>query len=291
MPHCPRCGKRCKTDEKVVRHLNQPGSSCAKLIDDLISIPLPLQGQVQDLPLDGDQDGADMGFAHDDYYPTESSNDIEIALNDQDPSFFNIQGSQYREDFAGAAKVYGTGETFMGKFDSDGFAEQREKNIYYPFASKVDWEMAAFLLRSRMSMAMIDDFLKLELVSTSLEPDCPKKSNLNSQIRPLPLSFRTAKELRGRAEMLPAGPEWRCKPWETTHPTKGAVKLFYRDPLECIESLLTSPLASDDIEFTPYRVFKTAEKSIREYNEWMSGNVAWEMQVCVSLRWVFRCLY
>ena len=83
--------------------------------------------------------------------------------------------------------------------------------------------------------------------------------------------------------MLPAGPAWRCKPWETTHPTNSAVKLFYRDPLECIESLLNSPLVADNIEFTPYRIFKTAEKSIREYSEWMSGNVAWEMQVCVPL--------
>jgi hypothetical protein len=151
----------------VIRHLNQPGSSCAKLIDDLISISLPFQPQVLDLPLDGDQDGADMDFAHDDY-PTESGNDIEMALDGQGPSSSNIQQSQYREDFTGAARVYGTGKTFMGKFDSDGFAEQRKENLYYPFASKVDWEMAAFLLRSRMSMAMIDDFLKLELVSTPL---------------------------------------------------------------------------------------------------------------------------
>jgi hypothetical protein len=83
--------------------------------------------------------------------------------------------------------------------------------------------------------------------------------------------------------MLPAGPLWRCEPWKTAHPTKGAVKLFYRDPLKCIESLLNSPLVADDIELAPYRIFKTVEKSIREYGEWMSGNVAWEMQVCVSL--------
>lgn len=161
MPHCPRCGKWCKTDEKVIRHLNQPGLSCAKLI----SISLPFQPQVLDLPLDSNQDGADMDFAYNDYHPAESGNGIEMALDDQGPSSSNIQRSQYREDFTGAARVFGTGETFMGKFDSDGFAEQRKENLYYPFASKVDWEMAAFLLRSRMSMAMIDDYLKLEIVS------------------------------------------------------------------------------------------------------------------------------
>jgi hypothetical protein len=99
-------------------------------------------------------------------------------------------------------------------------------------------------------------------------------------MRTLPLSFRTAKELRGRAELLPRGPIWKCKPWPVTHPTKSPVQLFYRDPIECIISLLNSPLSANDIEFTPYRVFRTAEKLVRVYSEWMSGNVAWDMQVC-----------
>jgi len=77
-------------------------------------------------------------------------------------------GSVHREEFANAAREWGAGETFMGNFDLDDFAEQRKKNPYYPFASKEDWEMAAFLLRSGMSMALIDDFLKLQLVSTSM---------------------------------------------------------------------------------------------------------------------------
>ena len=56
----------------------------------------------------------------------------------------------------------------MGSFDSDDFADQRQKNLYYPFASKEDWEMAAFLLRSGMSMALIDDFLKLHYKKLNL---------------------------------------------------------------------------------------------------------------------------
>jgi len=83
--------------------------------------------------------------------------------------------------------------------------------------------------------------------------------------------------------MLPAGPLWKCKPWAANHPTKSPLQLFYRDPIECIESLLNSPLSADDIEFTPYKLYKTAEKSIRVYSEWLSGDVAWTMQVCVFL--------
>jgi hypothetical protein len=149
--------------------------SCVHLIDDLISISLPFQPQVS--PPEGDQDGADMDFVNDDYYHTEgtSSNEVEMTPNDEGPSSSDIQGSWYREDFTGASGVYGTGKSFMGNFDSDSFAEQRKENLYYPFASKVDWEMASFLLRSRMSMAMINDFLKLGHVSTSLQLENPEK--------------------------------------------------------------------------------------------------------------------
>lgn len=80
--------------------------------------------------------------------------------------------------------------------------------------------------------------------------------------------------------MLPAGPSWKCKPWTTSHPTKSPLQLFYRDPIECIKSLLNSPLSADNIEFTPYKLYKTAEKSIRVYSEWLSGDAAWSMQVC-----------
>jgi hypothetical protein len=100
-----------------------------------------------------------------------------------------------------------------------------------------------------------------------------------TKIRQLPLSFRTAKELRGLAEMLPPGPQWKCQPWETVYPTKIPVKLYYRDAIECLESLFGNPLFADALQFAPFRLFKTAQKLVRVYNEWMSGNVAWEMQV------------
>ena len=36
----------------------------------------------------------------------------------------------------------------------------------------------------------------------------------------LPLSFRSAKELHARAEMLPAGPQWLCETLIPEYPTK-----------------------------------------------------------------------
>jgi hypothetical protein len=99
------------------------------------------------------------------------------------------------------------------------------------------------------------------------------------QIKQLPLSFRTAKDLRGRAELLPHGPKWHAKPWNSPHPTKYPLTLYYRDPIDCLQSLLKSPLLVSQIELKPYRLYKDAEKLIRVYSEWMSGNAAWNMQV------------
>lgn len=63
------------------------------------------------------------------------------------------------------------------------------------------------------------------------------------------------------------------------YPTKSPMVLYYRDPLECLESLLSHPLLSSHIDLSPYRLYTTAEKLERVYSEWMTGNSAWEMQV------------
>jgi hypothetical protein len=79
--------------------------------------------------------------------------------------------------------------------------------------------------------------------------------------------------------MLPSGPKWRAKPWNVGHATKSAITLYYRDPIECVASLFNSPLLADQLDLVPYRLYETAEKTLRIYDEWMSGDNAWEMQV------------
>ena len=60
--------------------------------------------------------------------------------------------------------IYPGGTTFMDQFFADQYADFRQENLYYPFASRIDWQLASWLLCSRLSMAAIDDFLSLELV-------------------------------------------------------------------------------------------------------------------------------
>ena len=61
--------------------------------------------------------------------------------------------------------------------------------------------------------------------------------------------------------------------------TKNNVVLYYRDPLECLQSLMRSPLLKDHIAFSPFHLYESAAKVTRMYTEWLSGDAAWHMQV------------
>ena len=71
----------------------------------------------------------------------------------------------YTEIYPGTAKTYRRGLTFLDKFNRDQYSAMQEENLYYPWASRPEWELASFLLHSSLSMAAVDQFLSLDLVS------------------------------------------------------------------------------------------------------------------------------
>ncbi|KAF9232757.1 hypothetical protein BU15DRAFT_67191 [Melanogaster broomeanus] len=97
-------------------------------------------------------------------------------------------------------------------------------------------------------------------------------------IKDLPISFRTGKKLRSIIELLPSGPKWWYCIMPTAKPTKSSVRLFFRDSVECLEMLFHNPLFHDKLDLVPFRVYRTAEHLVRIYSEWMTGDVAWDMQ-------------
>ncbi|KAK6971672.1 hypothetical protein R3P38DRAFT_3336665 [Favolaschia claudopus] len=153
----------------------------------------------------------------------------------------------------------GNGGSFTQWFDGDQFASEREENLYYPFASKDDWQVGSFFLRSRMTMKDIDEFLKIPIVQKCL-----------------PLSFKTAKELRARVEILPPGPQWKAKVIKyDAYPTKKPIVLYYRDALECVEFLLKNPIIAKHLQLVPQKQYRNGK---RIWKEWISGDAAWAMQ-------------
>lgn len=154
--------------------MNHPSSKCIQFFEELVQISEASQtrprarqrstskstgvradGDVEmvsfNLPAGHDQD-RDSPFIADDF-----------------PSDIPAHHSQFKdhhiEVYPGAARTYGRGPTFMDEFDGDEHAAMREQNLYYPWASRPEWELASFLLRSSLSMAAVDQFLSLDLVS------------------------------------------------------------------------------------------------------------------------------
>ncbi|KAG1890443.1 uncharacterized protein F5891DRAFT_1213766, partial [Suillus fuscotomentosus] len=102
--------------------------------------------------------------------------------------------------------------------------------------------------------------------------------NRLEMIDDLPLSFHSAKELRGRAESLPSGLRWKSQVIQTLHPTKSPAVLYWRDPLECIATIFNHPLFCNCLDYTSRKEYSTTQRHSQIYTEWMTGDHAWEMQ-------------
>lgn len=164
---CTRCQRNFRDRKAVLCHMNHPFSACYSHFQEMADLSHELEKynrQTQNV-CDSDDNNMDLGPASDMDVFTEHD---ELGGNDD----WNMDdGEQFIEEYKGAAKEYGTGTTFMDEFDCDQYAGERIKNLYYPFASRDEWELAAYLLRSDLSMASIDSLLSLNLVSATLTFD------------------------------------------------------------------------------------------------------------------------
>jgi hypothetical protein len=76
----------------------------------------------------------------------------------------------------------------------------------------------------------------------------------------------------------------RCGDWKTTelrfpNNDQESFTLYHRDPLEAIRSLWGDPSLAKDIVYKPSKVFQTASKEHRVYNEMWTGKWWWTAQV------------
>jgi C2H2 type zinc finger protein len=163
---CPRCGKKFKDQTNLLQHMNQPFSSCLTHFEECINIATTLQSD----PTISEGDNLDrQSFEPPGFMDT--AEDCLLASSRSSPPASTSQNPEDKQNPFNIKKhptsgsVYGRGETFMDQCDKDRFTEKRTGHLYYPFASRDEWELASFLLRSRLSMAAIDRFLKLNMVS------------------------------------------------------------------------------------------------------------------------------
>ncbi|KIK29651.1 hypothetical protein PISMIDRAFT_74571, partial [Pisolithus microcarpus 441] len=75
-----------------------------------------------------------------------------------------IMQDHFMQVFLGASKNYKGRKTFMENFDDNLHAMKCQDNLYYPFASVGDWQMAEWIELSGPSMAQMDKFLSMQFV-------------------------------------------------------------------------------------------------------------------------------
>ncbi|KAI5982061.1 hypothetical protein EDD15DRAFT_2378525 [Pisolithus albus] len=247
MPVCPKCLKYFRTARGVTFHRAQLRAVCNVCddqdtelvsaaaapvnervnheVDDALLPPSPPEFQPMDLDPDPAWEGGKNRHS--------ISPSISIAADSL---------GRVLVTFPRASEIFEGGETFLTRFELDPYSVCRRLVPFYPFANLDDWRVANFLLTSGLSMRALDEFLSLEATKN------------------MPLSFWTAKDLRARAELLPSGPRWKFQIVPTTHPTREPVQLYFRDTLDCVEALFNHPFFADKMDFTPFRLFTTAER-------------------------------
>lgn len=154
---CPSCHKCFVNDSLVLRHMNNPRTSCATWSDFSGS-----QGQLHN--------PADRHAFHDD---NETPPDDEITSNNETSDSYASTATYYEDIHPNVPFIFGSGPGFMNVFNADPHTEKRRGNIYYPFSSKEEWGLASWLLCSGLSMRAIDDFLSLPIVSLKMTNHSP----------------------------------------------------------------------------------------------------------------------
>ena len=103
------------------------------------------------------------------------------------------------------------------------------------------------------------------------------------QVRKQGLSFASSRELRQRIDLLPDTVPWkqavvRVSGGSTTQP----LNFFYRPALDCFKFLFGNPLFANYMDLVPRREYTDGDKTERLYNEIMTGDRAWTLQVCTA---------
>ena len=101
------------------------------------------------------------------------------------------------------------------------------------------------------------------------------------------MSFHNSYSYLKKVDQLPTGSEWHCNVvtaqgdiiGENGSPMVEDLELWYRDPVDCMRELLSSPTFKDYISFTPEHVYSDSEGRERIFDEMWTADWWWETQV------------
>ncbi|KAG1836595.1 hypothetical protein C8R48DRAFT_623187 [Suillus tomentosus] len=132
-------------------------------------------------------------------------------------------------------------------------------NIYAPFASKLDWEMARWANLRGSSSTAFSELVSIEGLSEKIG-----------------LSFKNTRELNKIIDNeLPGRPKFKR---DQIVVANEVFDVYYRDIIECIKALFGDPNFADVLVFAPERHYADEDETIRLYHEMHTGKWWWNSQ-------------
>lgn len=103
----------------------------------------------------------------------------------------------------------------------------------------------------------------------------------------LNLSFHNNYTLLRKIDSLPTGPDWICEQITVEgdlkdgdgKPLRAEMELWYRDPVKCIEEIISNPAFKEFMAYAPERVFSDETGNDRIYDETWTSDWWWKIQV------------
>ncbi|KAG1891598.1 uncharacterized protein F5891DRAFT_1131557 [Suillus fuscotomentosus] len=198
-------------------------------------------------PVDEDDQGAE------EVYDIEARQQIEEHVVGQD----NIVVVPYPDARAGKPI---TGRPTRCANATYGLDSGSTVNIYAPFSSQMDWDIAKWAKLHGSSSTAFTDLLEIEGLSDRLG-----------------LSYKNSKELDKIIDNnLPGRPKFKR---EQIIVAGEAFDVFYRDIIECIKALYSDPDFADFLVFAPEHHYADEDQTVRLFHDIHTSQWWWDMQV------------
>ncbi|KAJ3744256.1 hypothetical protein DFH05DRAFT_1535542 [Lentinula detonsa] len=146
--------------------------------------------------------------------------------------------------------------------------ELKGADVLGPFANGEEWELAKWSIKN-VGHNATESFLKLPIIKRRVDPD-----------------FKTKDQFLDRIDELPSGVEWQRRVLsligdlkdEDGNPLTEDLKLWFRDPVECVHELMGNPVFRKVMKYSPVKLFNDAEERSESIDEMWTAQWWWELQ-------------
>ncbi|KAG1724156.1 uncharacterized protein EDB91DRAFT_1239997 [Suillus paluster] len=246
---CPNCADIFSSIDNVIHHLSTTVTCGQRVVQGLtldFGEPSHFSQDYDPDTLEHGQDAYNPPLSSvpnpEQYHPSTPESVCDTPLASVDPSA-GPHPSTFREYHPNVPITHPRGENHLQKMDRNVHAAiHHTENLYYPFASKAEFDLGYWLSEGVLSQKEVDVFLHLEHT----------KNN--------PPSFNTSKDLRARIKALPEVPRWYHQQIKVgSYKTKAPLVLYWRDGLDVVKHLFANPVFVPCMDFQPYQEFKGAD--------------------------------